>query len=205
MENKFTSRKHIMRPIFLILLLIAFTHSATAQIQMNQGQPGSDTTLRMIPARWEHIPIERPGRWVNDLEKVLTNQEEKYLDSLLLTLYKKTTIELFLVTIDTAMSRKEMFNDLGLYIMQNWFAGADSNSYGGIVLISKGLKKIKVFSNEKLSQFISDAEMKAVIEQGYMPGFRRGAFYDGAKEGTTMLTITLRKNYKSWGDSNVGK
>lgn len=200
LTNKFPAAS-----LCVMLLIAVLPFHGVSQIQMSQGSANSDTTLRIIPAQWEKIPVERSGHWVNDLENALTNTQEKHLDSLLQVMYKKTTIELFLVTVDTSMSRKETFDDLGIYLMQNWFAGADSNSYGGIVLISKGLRKIRVFSNENLAQFISDEEMRASIEQGYMPGFRKGDFYAGTKDGTTMLTITLRKNFKKWADSQEAK
>jgi uncharacterized protein len=200
------SKKHFLIAVVIaaMALMLLPAHTVSGQpVNLNSGT--SDSTLTMIPARWEKIPLERPYNWVNDFENSLTVSQEKHLDSLLTALYKKTTIEMFLVTVDTAVSNKEMFGDLGLHILKNWYATADSNSWGGLVLISKSLKKIKILSNENLEQFISEEEMKAVVEQGFMPGYMAGDFYRGTREGTVKLTVTLRKNYKKWSDANEQK
>ncbi|HEX5001971.1 MAG TPA: TPM domain-containing protein [Bacteroidia bacterium] len=185
----------------LMVLLAVLPHKLTAQPQHASGTmvaTGDSATpgLVLIPARWEQLPLAKPAERVNDFENCLTPKQEKYLDSILTALYSKTTIELFLVSIDSSHCLKQQFNDLGLYFLTNWFANADSNSYGGVILFSNNLRKIRVFSNQNLEHYISEAEMKKVVEQGYIPGFAQGNVYKGAKEGTLMLTGILRKNYE---------
>jgi len=196
----FFVRSNFCRLGLPMLLLLSVSGKLSAQQQLSTGSmvatgDSAKSGMVLIPARWENLPLAKPDKLVNDFENCLSPNQEKYLDSILTNLYSKTTIELFLVSIDSSNCLKQQFNDLGLYFLTNWFANADSNSYGGVILFSNNLRKIRVFSNQNLEQYISEAEMKKVVEQGYIPGFAQGNVYKGAREGTLMLTGILRKNY----------
>jgi uncharacterized membrane protein YgcG len=175
--------------LFATLLLTHPVYSQPVSVQQ------TDSVIVAPPVSWLKLSETVPGSPTADFEKSLSAEMESFLDSSYQALMKRTTIKMYFVTIDSITVTKAQFNDFGFHLMQYWFAAADTNQYGGIVLVSKGLKKIQVFSSKNLDNFISEAEMKNVIGKGFIPGYAAGDFSKGSREGTKLLNETLLKNY----------
>jgi uncharacterized membrane protein YgcG len=177
-----------------IMMTVALLFVITLQ---GNSQPVTAQNAENAPAAWLKLSQLVPDVLVNDFENSLTRDQEKILDSSYNALFTGTAIKMYFVTVDSNTVSKAQFNDLGFHIMQYWFADADTTQYGGIVLVSKELKKIQVFSSKNLDHYISETEMKAVIGNGFIPGYAAGNFFKGSREGTKLLIETLGKNYNS--------
>jgi uncharacterized membrane protein YgcG len=178
--------------VWATVLLTNISQPVLGQPTTNQSGPSQTAEA---PAAWLKLAVTVPEIQAVDFEKSLNTEMEKQLDSSYHSLFSKTGIKMYFVTIDSLTVTKAQFNEFGFYLMQYWFAGADTNQYGGIVLVSKGLKKIQVYSSKNLDRYISEAEMKYVTGNGFIPGYAAGNFYKGSREGTKLLTETLLKNY----------
>lgn len=86
--------------------------------------------------------IPAPLGLTSDFEGVLTLQEIYLLDSFIMAIEKKTTIEIGIISIDSAMINEDNFEKFTLMIAQKWKIGKPGKNNGILIGFSDFYKKI---------------------------------------------------------------
>lgn len=134
---------------------------------------------------WNNLP--KPINWTNDYENLYTDSEQTKLDSLITSFEKKTSIEIAIVTIDTIKTSDEKFEDLTLHIAQKWGIGKYGKDNGILVGISKGYQRIRIQNGNGIEKIITDEETKSIIDNYFIPSFKKEEYYNGTLNGLLEL------------------
>lgn len=132
-----------------------------------------------------------PKGWVNDFENLFTENEKQYLNSLISSFERKTTIEISIVTIDTSACAPNNFNNFTLELARSWGVGKKETLNGILIGVSKGFRKIRINNAIGIQELISDEETKEIIERDIIPEFKNNNYYQGVLNGIVKLIETL--------------
>ena len=138
---------------------------------------------------WTKLPS--PKGWVNDLEKIFTEEQIITLDSLIAEYEKSTTIEIAVITIPTNATEKDRFGELTLYIAKNWAVGKKDKNNGILIAVSKGYRTIRLQNGFGIEKLLSDKQTKHIIDQKIIPNFKADNIFNGVFEGIQEIKIVL--------------
>lgn len=172
--------KYLSSVLFLMLTLITFAQTDTTK---------QETITESREKFWKNLP--KPTGWMNDFEKLYTDEEKYSLDSIIGSFQKLTTIEIAIVTLDTLVTSKEKFDELTLHIAKTWGVGLKEKNNGILIGISKGHRIIRIQNGYGIEKLISDKETKEIIDTYFIPNFRNGEYYIGTLTGLTKLIELL--------------
>ncbi|MFH6936996.1 TPM domain-containing protein [Flavobacterium sp. FlaQc-30] len=180
--------------IFTILFFIAI--SATGQtFEKEQNDSLKDkaiTTFREI--YWNNLPS--PQGWINDYERIFSDDEEKKLDNIISSFERETSIEIAIVTIDTVKTSSDKFEALSLHIAKTWGIGKKGKDNGILIGLSKGYRKIRIELGNGIAKVLTEQETKEIIDHDFIPEFKKGNYYQGIVNGITKLMEVLRTRIK---------
>jgi uncharacterized protein len=142
---------------------------------------------------WNNLP--KPINWTNDYENLYSEVEKINLNSIISKFEKETTIEIGIVTINTTKISEEKFEDLSLHIAQTWGVGKKDKDNGILIAISKGYRKIRIQNGNGIEKIVTNDETKEIIDEYFIPDFKKGNYYDGTIKGINQL-ISLLKSKK---------
>lgn len=138
---------------------------------------------------WNNLP--KYSGYVNDYENLYTDEEEKYLDSVITMFEKTTTIEIVLVTFDSALIERDKFDALTLHIARHWGVGKKETNNGILIGISKGHRRIRIQNGYGIERILNDSETKSLIDNYFIPEFKAGNYYQGTINGIIELIRIL--------------
>ncbi|WP_298147518.1 TPM domain-containing protein [Flavobacterium sp.] len=181
----------MLRKIMILTVLLSIFF-------ITNGQPSADNF-------WNNLP--KPVGWVNDFEDILTNEEEKTLDSLIVDYEKKTTTEISIVTIPASATSKEGFDALTLRLANAWNFGKTEKANGILIAISKGFKIIRIQNGNGITEQISDYQTKQIIDQIFIPSLKAEAYFralfDGIQEIKRLLDSSLDNYFVDFNEITV--
>lgn len=180
-----------MKLKLLFLLFLAYNLNAqnTEVVEKDSMKIKSIQLFREI--YWNNLP--KPVSWTNDYEKLFSDVEQTKLDSIISKFEKETSFEISIITIDTIKTSKEKFEDLTLHIAQTWKIGKLEKENGILIGISKGHKKIRIQNGKGIEKIISDNDTQEIINNYFIPEFKKGEFYQGTLNGLCEI-IRILKN-----------
>ena len=126
---------------------------------------------------WDSIP--EPVGLVSDFEKIFKNEQIDHLDSLITEFEKKTTIEIAIITVDSASVNGEFFNELPPLVGKTWGIGKPDKHNGIVIGVSVGYHKVSVFLDDGAQQYMDDGDANAIIKHTVIPQFKQAKYYDG--------------------------
>ncbi|WP_126969384.1 TPM domain-containing protein [Gynurincola endophyticus] len=141
-------------------------------------------------------PIPAPAGYVSDFEELFTQQEIKYLDSIILDFEQQTTIQIAIVTIDSVILSNQQFDALIIRIANEWGVGQKDKNNGITIGISRYARQMRISLGYGIEPLLSDEETKTIIEQYLIPYFRENKFYEGTLNGLLQLTNELKEKLK---------
>ena len=189
-----------MQPILKISLiaLFAFSFAATAAAQERDDviaqAPGSFSLNGRIYHKHLRDAVPPAMGFVTDWENLFTDAQEAHLDSLLAAFEAKTTIQIAVVTIDSAMSNDTGFDSVTLKIASAWGVGQKGKDNGLVIGISNGLHIMRIQTGNGLMQQLPDSVTQQIVEQDFLPSFEKGSYYEGTEEGLEALITKLGGN-----------
>lgn len=140
------------------------------------------------------IPDEPIG-WVSDFEKIFTEEEIKFLDSIVEGHAAKTSDQIAIVTlvVDTADIRTmQEFQILSLVLLKKWGVGQAGKNNGIGIIFSRNLKMIRIEVGEGLTSKLTDEETKNIIDNIIIPGFKKSDYFDGIVKGLLEIINELQ-------------
>jgi uncharacterized protein len=181
-----------MKQIFKYFFLLFFAININAQ---NIGNAEKDS-LKIKSVElfreiyWNNIP--KPISWTNDYEDLFSDLEQTKLDSIISKFERETSIEISIVTIDTIKTSKEKFDDLTLHIAQTWKIGKVEKDNGILIGISKGYRRIRIQNGDGIEKIVTNEETKEIIENYFIPEFKKGEYYSGTLNGLCKIIRILK-------------
>lgn len=180
--------KQISKYILLFFFAINLNAQNTEVIKNDSLKNKSVELFRKI--FWENLP--KPVSFTNDYENLYSDAEQTKLDSIITKFEKETTFEIGIVTIDTIKTSKENFNNLSLHIAQTWGIGKKDKENGILIAISKGYRRIRIEHGNGIEKIIIEKETSEIIENYFIPEFRKGEYYKGTLNGLNEIIKLLK-------------
>lgn len=165
-----------MKFLSIIVCVLLIVPSAFCQIT------GDGTVLENFRAYvWDNLPD--PDGFINDYEKIFSDEEILRLNNLIKNIEKETSVEIGVVTIDTLMVADDLFLEFTLHLARTWGVGKAGLDNGIVIGLSKGYRMIRINNGIGISRLISDAETKQVLDNCMLPHFRDGDYFSGIRDG----------------------
>ena len=136
--------------------------------------------------------LPKPISWTNDYENLYSQEEQTKLDSIISKFEYETTVEIGIVTIDTLKTSSEDFEDLSLHIAQTWGIGKKEKDNGILIAISKGHRRIRIQNGNGIEKIITDEETSEIIQNYFIPEFKKGEYFNGTLKGLQELISLLK-------------
>jgi uncharacterized protein len=134
----------------------------------------------------------KPIGFVNDFEGILSNREEKKLNKLLSDFENKTQIEIAILTINNSMTTIDSFDNYTLQLARNWGIGKKGLNNGILIGFSSSFKKIRIQNASGIQKILSDEATKTIIDNFFIPSFKKGKYYEGFDIGTQEIIKKLK-------------
>lgn len=167
-----------IRPILTVSLLALSLARPAHATAIGNTDPSRDT-------------IPRPVGYVNDFEHLFTPQQVDTLDSLIRDYQRRTTIEIAVLTIDTSLTLPGNFDFFTLETMSAWGVGAKGKNNGILIGISRSFRKIRIQDGGAIEKQLPNADVKKIIDEAFIPFFRKGQYYEGTVSGLRTLMQRL--------------
>ena len=135
--------------------------------------------------------IPRPVGYVNDFELLFTRDQVDALDNLLHDLEQRTTIEIAVITVDSTLTLPGNFDFFTLKTMNAWGVGKKEKNNGVLIGISRSFRKIRIQNGRGIEKVLSNAETKKIIDEAFIPFFKKGKYYEGTLNGLKTLIQRL--------------
>jgi uncharacterized protein len=157
---------------------LIFSSCKSAKVESQPEKPESEIIASEFP--------KKIG-FVNDFEKIFTNEEIKLLENLLVYYAKNVNREIAVITIDSIPKNME-FDQYAIRISDNWNIGKNNEGNGLTVVLSKKLRKVRISTTDKTRDlYLSDEFCKKVIDETMIPEFKKGNYNDGILLGLNEL------------------
>jgi uncharacterized protein len=134
----------------------------------------------------------QPKGWVNDYVRLFTLTQQTELDSLISAFEKATTVEIAIVTIDSAHTNKNDFDNYVTALGKRWGVGKKETNNGVVIGICPGLKRIRISTGRGITQQLTDEEAKAIIDNITIPQYKKGNYFEGTKLGLLAVMQELK-------------
>ena len=135
--------------------------------------------------------IPRPIGYVNDYEHLFTPQQVDFLDSLIHDYERRTTIEIAVLTVDTSLTLPANFDFFTQQTMAAWTVGKKEKNNGILIGISRSFRKIRIQNAAGIEKVLSNADTKKIIDEAFIPYFKKGNYYEGMLNGLRTLMQRL--------------
>jgi uncharacterized protein len=186
-----------MQPILRISLiaLVSLSLCTCASAQDNDvvitQAPGSFSLHGHIYHKHLRDEIPPATGYVTDWEDLFSDAQEAHLDSMLRAFENKTTIQIAVVTIDSAMSNKEEFDSITLKIAKAWGVGQKGKNNGIVIGISNSLGVMRIQNGEGVTALLSDVATQKIVDGEFLPSFENGQYYKGTLNGLRAIMRQL--------------
>jgi uncharacterized protein len=164
--------------------------SLTKDMEIMTKQPRNNNT-RNAAKQNRAMPLQPLG-WVNDFVDLFTPAQQTELDSLIAAFEKATTVEIAIVTIDSAGIDKKNFDDYVTAIGKRWGVGKKETNNGVVIGICPGFRLIRISTGLGIMQQLTDQEAKTIIDDIIVPQYRLGDYFNGTKLGLLAVMQELR-------------
>ena len=134
--------------------------------------------------------------WVNDFEQLYTPEEQKALDSIILTFKKETGIEIAIATLGGDYCSSDDFVKYTIELGNYWGVGEEGKDNGVFIAISTVFRTMRINNGYGIEKQVSDEETRQIIEEEFLPSFKEGVYYKGTLNGLNALIELLRT--KKW-------
>ena len=176
----------------ILVILITLLNLTLSFSQSNDKLNESQKLEIYRKTFWDSLP--KPLSWTNDYENLYTDKEEDILDSIIFDFKNKTSVQIAIVTLDTICTSKQKFEDLTLHIAKSWGVGEKNKNNGILIGISKGYRIIRIQNGLGIEEIITDLQTKEIIDNYFIPNFKKNEYFNGTSLGLKELMILLLEN-----------
>jgi len=157
---------------------------------LNNSYAQNGKTKLLITQKGDTIP--EPLGYVNDFEKIFTANEIQTLTGKIKDFEAETGIQIAILTTDTSLVTSERFENFVVAVGNKWGVGKKDENNGIVIGFSKGYRKIRISNGYGIEKLISDKETKGIIEDHFIPYFKKNEYYQGTLEGLKSIIELLK-------------
>jgi uncharacterized protein len=132
-----------------------------------------------------------PTGYINDYENLFSVKEKETLENLISDFEKKTTVEIAVITFDTAMLGTYSVDTFTLEIAKKWGVGKKDKNNGIVIGICSQYRKIRIENGYGIQNVLSNAETKELIDTSFIPFFKNADYFNGTLNGLKALMAKL--------------
>lgn len=130
--------------------------------------------------------LPKPTSHVVDNANIISASEERSLQSLLGPLKSENKAEIVVVTV-TSLNGLPI-ETASIELANYWELGTEEDDNGLIILLAQKEKRVRIEVGQGLEGFVTDAFSKQVIDQKFLPFFKRGQFGAGLVAGVDTIS-----------------
>ena len=134
-----------------------------------------------------------PPRIVHDFAGILSDSEEQRLEQKLVQFDRKTSSQIAIVTLNDV--RGNAIDDYAFRLGEKWGIGMKEKDNGILILISPERRKVTIATGYGLEGAVPDAIAQRIIDNEMAPNFRKGNYYQGIDQATSVLFDLTRGEY----------
>ena len=171
-----------MRSLLLFLSLAILSFSSCGQKDKK--------IVEEKPAKQEFVFPEKPIGWVSDFEKILTQSQVDFLDSIIQLHEKQTTNEIAVATYEPDTSDIKTIKDFDKFssaLFNKWGVGKKDKNNGVGILISIKFRKIRIETGLGLEAKLTSTESKNIIDTIILPEFKKEQYFSGILNGLNAI------------------
>ena len=157
------------RSLYLLLLLLSISIAGNSQ---------NERLKKLIPAE--------PIGWTSDFEKIFTDEEIKFLDSIIADLNDRTSNQIAIVTLvldSTQIRSIEELAEFSLELLNKWGVGVKGKDNGIGIVFSKNLRRIWVEVGPALRGKLTSEKLQTIIDDIIIPEFKKSNYFIGTSKG----------------------
>jgi len=129
---------------------------------------------------------------VNDFGYYFTAQQADTLSQIILQNEKKTSNQIAIVTFNSLPIDAQDFDAFTKVLANKWGVGQKDKNNGVTIALCKALRKIRIQNGYGISNKLTDANTKIIIDQVIFPEFIKGDYYIGIKKGLLKIIEVLQ-------------
>jgi len=170
------------------LLLIISLLSLSCKGQKTEKEKEKISAIDLV------IPEKSTG-WVSDFEKILTEKQVAFFDSIISLHEQQTTNQVALVTchLDTSIIHSASdFSQFSLTLFRKWGVGTKEKNNGIGILISTNLKRIRIEVGLGLETKLTNLEAQNIIDSLILPEFKKGDYFIGISKGLEAILSEIK-------------
>ena len=153
----------------IILLILTISSCQTLKVEPQTVELKSGVNQPVFPEKTS---------FVNDFEKLFTEEEVTFLENALEHYKKNSNREIVIITLDS-IPKNSLFDQYAIQLSNNWNIGEETEGNGLTVVLSKKLRRIKISTTDKTRYYLPDDFIKKVIDEKIIPEFKDDHYYDG--------------------------
>lgn len=177
-----------LKIFFLLLTLGVGIYFVSIQAKGNRNVASSD--IDSVEMFFKKIP-SRIGM-VNDFENVFNLKEIDEIDNLIMSVHKSKDVVFVVLSLDSTMSNKNLFDAITLKTARQWGIGDKSTNNGILIAFSKSLRRIRIQNGFGIEARLSDGETSTLINQVILPEFKVGNYSQGIMKGIQEIESKLK-------------
>jgi uncharacterized protein len=167
-----------MRLLFLSILICAATLSYSADI--------------VIPELKDRV---------NDYASIISETEEGYLENILKQNEDSTSNQVVILTVSSLQGFPiEMYS---IVVVEDWKLGTKEKDNGVLILIAPNERKMRIEVGDGLQGILTDALSKRIIENEFIPYFKRDNYEAGISVGTQIVLDAIKGEYVAEENENI--
>ncbi len=138
--------------------------------------------------------LPKPIGLVNDYENLFTVEQEQVFNNLLLESQLTADAEIVVVTLSKESVSNEGFEAFTLQLANNWAIGEAGKDNGILIAVSAGHHRIRIQNGNGIVPRLSDAKTKTIIDEAFIPHFKKNEYFEGTVEGIGQIVEHLKEN-----------
>lgn len=181
--------KILIRPCsYLIIYFIFLSFNSISQTQVYQQTANPSV---QNPSK-EHFKVPEPTGFVNDFENLFTQAEIKTLDSMIIAIHNKTSVQIAIISIDTMMINKDQLDDFTKQTFTSWGLQVNGQFNGILIGLSNAYKKLRIENGTGVEQALTNYEIQEIVESAFIPYFKDDKYYPGTINGLIAIMNKLK-------------
>ena len=149
--------------------------------------------ITLFPA-YSQDTMQQPVGLVNDYENLFTVEQEQLLNNLLLESQLPADAEIVVVTLSKESVSNEGFEAFTLQLANGWGIGEAGKDNGILIAVSAGHHRIRIQNGNGIVPRLSDTKTKAIIDEAFIPHFKKNEYFEGMVEGIGQIVEHLKGN-----------
>lgn len=140
-----------------------------------------------------NLPNPTNDFFVNDFANVIDDDVENELQSIGASLYKQTTAQVVVVTVNSLDGYD--VNEYALELGREWGVGSEENDNGVVLLLSVNDRKVTIQVGYGLEGCLPDGKTGRILDQYGVPHFTYDDFSTGLSDTYKVLVSTVCEEY----------